>query len=56
MILLKLKQVVYHRKVFPSDKNSFLKEEIRYTFIVQILNFEGKKLTVRTLFIKPLQT
>ena len=33
----KLKQVV-----FPSDKNSFFKEKIRYTFIVHILTLREK--------------
>ena len=39
---LKLKQVVYHKKEFPSDKNSILKGKIRNTFILHILTVRGK--------------
>ena len=33
----KLKPVIYHKKVFPSDKNSFLQAKIPITFIVHTL-------------------
>ena len=39
MILLKLKQVIYHEKMFPSNKNSFLKgkkPEILSSYIFQL--------------------
>ena len=39
---LKLNQVAYHKKVFPSGKNPFLKVKIRNTFIVHILTLNGK--------------
>ena len=34
---LKIKQVVYHEKVFTSDKKSFLKEKIQSIFFINIL-------------------
>ena len=52
-----LKQVVYHKKVFPSDKKEFLKEEIgniyHRTYYRTYLNFEG---IVKAPFMKLLLT
>ena len=48
---LKLKQVVYHKNIFPSDENSFLKGKVRNLFYRTYFNFNGKKLIVKHRFL-----
>ena len=44
----KLKQLVYHKKVFPSAENSFLQEKIRNTFIVHTSTLREKSIVHET--------